>query len=256
LNGLVKPRACGVCCGAYHENLSRKWGIGLETAAKTLEVTTHKGMVRSNMPYDRKVRQRFNQLKFPTVGGTWYTDTAFANVKSIRGMNCSQIWTNGLGFDHFNPLETTRDVHQSLTRFIQDVGIPNLVISDDLNAQVAGEFGKIASLHHIKRMITMPYSPWQNRAESSIRELKWATIRLMRKHDAPQRTWCYAGEAAARIRRLTASDLCGGRTPEEVVSGKQIRQIYQKIHSLNSMNASGIATLRTSPMTRSHLEGA
>jgi hypothetical protein len=23
-----------------------------------------------------------------TVGGTWYTDTAFANVKSIRGMKC------------------------------------------------------------------------------------------------------------------------------------------------------------------------
>jgi hypothetical protein len=41
----------------------------------------------------------------------------------------------------------------------------------------------------------------------------------MRKHRAPRRTWCYAGEAAARIRRLTASDLCGGRTPEELVTG-------------------------------------
>jgi hypothetical protein len=156
-------------------------------------------MVRSNMPYDHKVRQRFNQLKFPTIGGTWYTDTAFANVKSIRGMKCSQIWTNSLGFDHFHPLEAERDVHQSLSRFIQEVGIPNLVISDDSNAQVAGEFGKIASLHHIKRMFTMPYSPWQNQAESSIRELKKATIRLMRKHNAPRRTWCYAGESAARI---------------------------------------------------------
>jgi hypothetical protein len=164
------------------ETLAHKWGIRLEIAAKTLEVMTHKGMVRSNMPYDRKVRQCFNQLKFPTVGGTWYTNTAFANVKSIRGMKCSQIWTNSLGFDH--PLEAKRDMHQSLTQFIQDVGIPNLVISDDSNAQVAGEFGKIASLHHIKRMIMMPYSPWRNWAESSIRELKRATIRLMRKHDA------------------------------------------------------------------------
>jgi hypothetical protein len=189
------------------EILARKWGIGVETAAKTLEVTTHKGMLRSNMPYDCKVRQCFNLLKFPTVGGTWYTDTAFANVKSIRGMKCSQIWTNGLGFDHFHPLEAKPDVHQSLSWFIKDVGIPNLVISDDPNAQVAGEFGKIASIHHIKL-----YSPWQNWAESSIRELKRVTIRLMRKHNTPQRTWCYAGESAARIRRLTASVLCGGRT--------------------------------------------
>jgi hypothetical protein len=110
-------------------------------------------------------------------------------------------------------------VHQSLTRFIQDVSIPNLVISDDSNTQVAGEFGKIVSLHHIKRMLTMPYSPWQNQAESLIRELKQAPLRLMRKHNAPRRTWCYAGEAAARIRRLTTNDLCGGRTPEEIVTG-------------------------------------
>jgi hypothetical protein len=201
------------------EILARKWGIGLETATQTLSVTTHKGMVQSNMPYDRKVRQRFNQLKYPTVGGTWYTDTAFGSVKSMRGMNCVQVWTNGLGFDLFHPLAHERDVSQSLSKFIQDVGIPNLVISDDSKAQVAGEFGNIASLHHIKRMLTMPYSPWQNRAEASIRELKRATIRLMRRHHAPRRTWCYAGEAAARIRRLTASDLNGGRTPEETVTG-------------------------------------
>jgi hypothetical protein len=125
-------------------------------------------------------------------------------------MKCSQVWTNGLVFDQFHPLEAKRDVHQSLTQFIQDVSIPNLVISNDSNAQVAGEFGKIASLHHIKRMLTMPYSPWQNRAERSIRELKRVTICLMRKHNAPRRTWCYAVEAAARIRRLTTNDLCGG----------------------------------------------
>jgi hypothetical protein len=41
----------------------------------------------------------------------------------------------------------------------------------------------------------------------------------MRKHNAPRRTWCYAGEASARVQRLTANDLCGGRTQEEVVTG-------------------------------------
>jgi hypothetical protein len=68
------------------------------------------------------------------------------------------------------------------------------VISDDSNAQVAGEFGKLASKDHIKRMLTMPDSPWHNHAQASIKELKKATIRLMRKHHAPQRTWCYASK--------------------------------------------------------------
>jgi hypothetical protein len=92
------------------EILARKWGIRLETAEKTLEVTTHKGTVRPNMPYDCKVRQRFNQLKFSTVGGTWYTDTAFENVKSIRGTKCLQIWTNGLGFVSVHNLVSAQSV--------------------------------------------------------------------------------------------------------------------------------------------------
>jgi hypothetical protein len=100
----------------------------------------------------------FQPAQFLTIGGTWYTDTAFTNIKSIQGMKCSQVWTNSLGFDQFHPLESKRDVHQSLTQVIQDVGIPNLVMSDDSNAQVAGEFGKIVSLHHIKRMLTLPWS--------------------------------------------------------------------------------------------------
>jgi hypothetical protein len=43
----------------------------------------------------------------------------------------------------------------------------------------------------MKIMLTMPYSPWHNRAESSIHELKKATICLMWKHNALQRTWHY-----------------------------------------------------------------
>jgi hypothetical protein len=201
------------------EILARKWGIGLDAAEQTLNVTTHRGMLGSNMPHDRKVRQCFNHLKYLTISSMWYTDTTFALVKSIQGMKCSQVWTNGLGYKLFHLLAAKRDVHLSLSKFIQDVGIPNLVISDDSNAQVAGEFGKLASRYHIKRMLTMPYSPWHNCAKASIKELKKAMICLMRKHHAPRRTWCYAGEAASQIMRLTASNLCRGRTPEEAVTG-------------------------------------
>jgi hypothetical protein len=146
------------------EILARKWGIGLDAAEQTLNVTTHRGMLRSNMPHDQKVRQCFNHLKYLTIGSMWYTDTTFASVKSIPGMKCSQVWMNGLGYDLFHLLAAKRDVHLSLLNFIQDVGIPNLVILDNSNAQVEGEFGKLASKYHIKRMLTMPYSPWHNRS--------------------------------------------------------------------------------------------
>jgi hypothetical protein len=94
---------------------------------------------------------------------------------------------NGLGYDLFHPLAAKRDMHLSLLKFIQDVGILNLVILDALNAQVVGEFGKLASKYHIKQMLTMPYSPWHNCTEVLIKELEKATICLIR----------HGGEAAS-----------------------------------------------------------
>jgi hypothetical protein len=58
-------------------------------------------------------------------------------------------------------------------------------------------------------------------AESGRKQLKQATIRFMRKQNAPIRTWCYAGDTADWIWRLTANDPCGGQTPEEIVTGNR-----------------------------------
>jgi hypothetical protein len=73
---------------------------------------------------------------------------------------------------NFYSLDAERDLHQSLTRFIQEVGIPNIVISDDSNAKAADGFSTIASVNHIRSMLIMTISPWQNQAETLIREVK------------------------------------------------------------------------------------
>jgi len=70
--------------------------------------------------------------------------------------------------------------------------------------------------------MTEPASPWQNRAEAEIREVKRLTRRIMKSTLAPLSLWCYALEWAARVRSLTAHDLfiLGARTPEERVTGR------------------------------------
>ncbi len=76
--------------------------------------------------------------------------------------------------------------------------------------------------YHIKARTTEPASPWQNRAEAEIREVKKLARRALRQAQVPIKFWCYALEWAAKIRSLTAHDLpfLAMRTPEERISGR------------------------------------
>ena len=76
--------------------------------------------------------------------------------------------------------------------------------------------------YHIKLLVTEPYSPWQNRAEAGLRELKKMAARILRKSVAPIKLWCYAIEWAARTMSLTAHNIpdLKSRTPEERLLGQ------------------------------------
>ena len=52
-----------------------------------------------------------------------------------------------------------------------------------------------------------PYTPAQNRAEGSIRELKKHTLRPMASTKTPTKLWDYCIVYVAEIRALTANDL-------------------------------------------------
>jgi hypothetical protein len=62
-----------------------------------------------------------------------------------------------------------------------------------------------------------------NRAEGSIRELKWAIRRAMLKTQTPKRLWDYCLELQAQIRSNTthAITTLGGQTPETLMGGER-----------------------------------
>ena len=105
--------------------------------------------------------------------------------------------------------------------FIHDVGIPQTIVADNAKELNLGEWKKICQRYHIQQKSTIPYSPWTNLAESSIRELKKGITRASRRQRSPKRLWCYCGEWVAAIRRLTALNIkqLDGRTPHEHVTG-------------------------------------
>jgi hypothetical protein len=61
------------------EKLAASWNIGLETAKKTLQVTTQKGMRHTTFPIEQRFRTRQAQLRYNYLGGRhcrFYTDTS------------------------------------------------------------------------------------------------------------------------------------------------------------------------------------
>jgi len=64
------------------ELLSQRWGIGLDTAHRTLKTTTQRGFRTRLHPSDRRVSTRRPHLSFPMIKTKMYTDTSFAKVKS------------------------------------------------------------------------------------------------------------------------------------------------------------------------------
>jgi hypothetical protein len=76
------------------EILSRQWGIGLDTAKKTLQATTQVSVCNVLAPGKWNICQRMDHLKFPKLCGQYYTDTMFSKVKSTRGHKTAQVFTN------------------------------------------------------------------------------------------------------------------------------------------------------------------
>ena len=71
---------------------------------------------------------------------------------------------------------------------------------------------------HINLKVTVPYSPCQNKAEATVRELKRFTRRKIQQTKSPRRLWSCAGKWGAATRTLNILEL-DGMTPYEHIAG-------------------------------------
>jgi hypothetical protein len=132
-----------------------------------------------------------------------------------------QIFVNNIGYTHFTPMRLKSEAPNALLEFIQNVGIPSQIQTDDAKELVKGRWKEICQTHGIKQTQTEPYSPFQNRAEVNIRELKKQTRRLMSSTKTPPHLWDLCTSYVAELRCLTAQPLYSlhGRTPFELITG-------------------------------------
>ena len=170
------------------EILAKRWNIGLETAKKTLKCTTQKGVRHTLYSIERRFRTKQAQLRYQQLSGRhgrFSTDTFFSSQPTLNGCNMAQLFINDLSFVKCYPMQQRSDAPNTLIRFIQEVGIPHAIHSDDAPELMHGRFRQLCKDYQIQSTFTEPYSPWQNRAEGGIRELKKMVHRKMTSKRVP-----------------------------------------------------------------------
>ena len=186
------------------EHLAKAWNIGLQTATKTLKVTTQLGVRAIKHPAQRRFRTAMPHLRYPRLMGTWYADTLFFSTKSVRSFECAHLIGNGIGFAHFTPMESKADAFLSLDGFIRTHGVMETLVVDNDPTMAFKEWKHTVREFRINQKNTEPYSPWQNKAELDVREVKRGIRRFKRRTNSPRRLWCFLGELVTALRGFTA----------------------------------------------------
>ena len=189
------------------EALAAKWKIGLQAAKDTLKVTTQYGIRHAVHPLKRRYRTDHMSLSYRQLNTKFYSDTLFAKVTSLKGNTCAQVFTtNDLGFIRVHPMSSESQAGEALKTLAEDVGIPNQKTVDGAAVQVGSksDFMKTVNYLRIKIKQTEPYSPWQNQAESAIRELKKRWKHRMSIKRIPRRLWDYGLVYESEIMSRTA----------------------------------------------------
>jgi hypothetical protein len=168
-------------------------------------------------PLARRYTTRLLHLQYPVVKKTLYSDTMFAKkTKSLRQHTCAQVFTDGIGLTHAFPMKKKSEAGDRLEKLIRTLQtILEAIVTDGAGEEIGGDWKRTIDKYRIQDKCTEPYSPWQNRAEREIRELKKATRQILHSSKAPPRVWCFALEWVTEIRRHNVHDIAAlnERTP-------------------------------------------
>jgi hypothetical protein len=123
----------------------------------------------------RRYRTKHDALRYNQLGGRhgrFYSNTLFASKKSLHGNTVAQIFANDIGYMYLTPMKSKSEAPYALNEFIQDIGIPSQLHTDEAKELTIGRWKEICQTHGIKQTQTEPHSPFQNRAESTYARLR------------------------------------------------------------------------------------
>jgi hypothetical protein len=200
--------------------LARRWGTSLSTAETTLKTTTQRGYRYLHGLLDRRFRTRQTQLRRTLLQTAVYSDTLFSDTKSIRGYNCAQLFVTAEGFADGNVMSTKADAYIQLNNFCREHGIPDPLVTDMAPEETEGEWKRVVKENLIHQWTTKAYSPWQNKCENAVGELKRHCMRISHRQRVPENLWCFTWKYTVKICQHISRETSGGQTPWESLKGE------------------------------------
>ena len=160
-------------------------------------------------------------LKYNRLKCQLYSDTFFLTVDSVQGNKCGQLFTTEFGFCKFVPMKNKSEAGYALQETIREIGIPNHIHMDGAKELTQGKWRDICWDANITTTQTERDSPWQNRTEIEIRELKRHVRRFMTRTKTPSILWDFCCQYTAELRNYLARPLpqLHARTPHEILTG-------------------------------------
>jgi hypothetical protein len=191
--------------------LAKRWFIGLETAKRTIELSSQRAVRDfTSTEGSRRLKHTNYQLKYRHLRSAVCTDTMFSKTKSLCNNTCGQIFCFDFHWQAFHPMKTKKDAHLALDKIHRDYSVFHTVIPDNAMEVTGGDFQHVEAYTHN-----------QNLAESVIRDLRRMFQKAMRMTNAPYVLWDHCMELMAEIRSNTALDIpvLDGDTPVTKLTG-------------------------------------
>ena len=138
-----------------------------------------------------------------------------------------QLFTNEGGFVRIYPIVDKSQAYSTLQRFLYEVGVPLILMTDNGPELIQGEWKGLCKKHNIHMKFIEPHSSWQNFAELAGGYIKKNVRRLMQSTNTPMKLWDYCWEYFSKIKSNTATKkiYLGDRTPYESVMGIRVDKI-------------------------------
>ena len=206
----VSAFGTGIKTDVDAKHLSKVWRIDLDSAQRTLDVTTQQQMHTPNASFTRNFSTSDWRLRYKRIKEFFFMDTFFATKKakkSSRGNTCVQLFVTDKGFVYVVPMKSKADVLKAVKQFAKEIGAPDAIICDHSGEQSSHALRQFLSEIDTGLRILEANTPWSNRAELYIGLLKAATGKDMKESDCPLAFWDYCVERRARINNMTAKDL-------------------------------------------------
>jgi hypothetical protein len=127
------------------EHLSKVWRIDLETARKTLDITSQNCGRTDNPELSRNYTTNDKMLTYRRIKDHFFMDTFFATSKtgkSYRKNTCCQLFVTDKGFIYVASMQTKAEVMQAVKQFANEVGAPDAIISDAAPEQISQKMKK------------------------------------------------------------------------------------------------------------------